>query len=72
MNLVVRRGRMQGFIVMDFAARFPEAVQQLSKWVAEGRIAHLVDVQKGFENAPRTFQRLFRGESFGKQLLELV
>jgi NADPH-dependent curcumin reductase CurA len=72
MNLVVRRGRMQGFIVMDFAARFPEAVQQLSKWVAAGRIAHRVDVQKGFENAPRTFQRLFRGENFGKQLLQLA
>jgi len=72
MNLVVRRGRMEGFIVIDYAARFPEATQQLSRWVAEGRIAHRVDVQKGFENAPRTFQRLFRGENFGKQLLELA
>lgn len=71
MNLVTRRGRMEGFIVIDYAARFPEATQQLSKWVAEGRIAHRVDVQKGFENAPRTFQRLFRGENFGKQLLAL-
>jgi NADPH-dependent curcumin reductase CurA len=62
---------MEGFIVIDYAARFPEATQQLSKWVAEGRIAHRVDVQKGFENAPRTFQRLFRGENFGKQLLEI-
>jgi NADPH-dependent curcumin reductase CurA len=72
MNLVVRRGRMQGFIVMDYVPRFAEAIQQLSKWVGEGRIAHRVDVQKGFENAPRTFQRLFRGENFGKQLLELT
>ncbi len=71
MNLVVRRGRMEGFIVLDYVARFPEATGQLSKWVAEGRIAHRVDVQKGFENAPRTFLRLFRGENFGKQLLEL-
>jgi NADPH-dependent curcumin reductase CurA len=71
MNLVVRRGRMEGFIVIDHAARFPEATQQLSKWIAEGRIANRVDVQKGFENAPRTFQRLFRGENFGKQLLDL-
>ena len=72
MNLVVRRGRMEGFIVIDYAPRFPEATQQLSKWVAEGRIPHRVDVQKGFENAPRTFQRLFRGENFGKQLLEVA
>ncbi len=71
MNLVIRRARMEGFIVIDFAARFPEATRELAKWVAEGRIAHRVDVQKGFENAPRAFQRLFRGENLGKQLLQL-
>jgi hypothetical protein len=72
MNLVIRRARMEGFIVLDYAARFDEARGELSKWVAEGRIAHRVDVQKGFENAPRTFLRLFRGENLGKQLLELA
>jgi NADPH-dependent curcumin reductase CurA len=72
MNLVVRRARMEGFIVIDYAARFGEATAKLSQWVAEGRIANRVDVQKGFENAPRTFQRLFRGENFGKQLLDLA
>jgi len=71
MNLVVRRARMEGFIVIDYVARFPEAMAKLAQWVAEGQIANRVDVQKGFENAPRTFQRLFRGENFGKQLLEL-
>jgi NADPH-dependent curcumin reductase CurA len=71
MNLVVRRGRMEGFIVIDYAARFGEAAQRLGKWVAEGRLAYRVDVAKGFENAPRTFQRLFRGENLGKQLLRL-
>jgi hypothetical protein len=72
MNLVIRRGRMEGFIVIDYAARFPEATAALAKWVAEGRIAYRVDVQKGIENAPRAFQRLFRGENFGKQLLQLA
>jgi hypothetical protein len=71
MNLVVRRGRMEGFIVIDYAARFGEAAQRLAKWVAEGRLAYRVDVAKGFENAPRAFQRLFRGENFGKQLLRI-
>jgi hypothetical protein len=72
MNLVIRRGRMEGFIVIDYAARFGEARQELARWVAEGRIAHRVDVQKGFENAPHAFQRLFRGDNLGKQLLQLA
>ena len=71
MNLVLRRARMEGFIVLDYAARFPEATAALAKEVAAGRIAHRVDVQKGIENAPRTFRRLFRGENLGKQLLQL-
>ena len=71
MNLVLRRARMEGFIVLDYAARFPEATAALAKEVAAGRLAHRVDVQKGIENAPRTFRRLFAGENFGKQLLQL-
>jgi len=71
MNLVVRRARMEGFIVIDYAARFPEATATLTREVAAGRLAHRVDVQKGIENAPRTFRRLFAGENLGKQLLQL-
>ena len=46
MNLVIRRGRMEGFIVIDYAARFGEAAQELAGWVAAGKIAHKEDVQQ--------------------------
>jgi NADPH-dependent curcumin reductase CurA len=71
MNLVIQRARMEGFIVVDYLPRFGEALAELSKWVAEGRIAYQVDVQKGIENAPKTFLRLFTGANRGKQVLEL-
>jgi NADPH-dependent curcumin reductase CurA len=70
-RLVAQRGRMEGFIVIDFLPRAGEAIEQLAAWVAEGRIAWKVDVQKGFENAPETLLRLYSGANFGKQLLEL-
>jgi len=72
MNVVIQRARMEGFIVIDYAPRFAEAAQQLARWVEEGKIVHQEDVQKGIENAPRTFQRLFRGENTGKQLLQVA
>jgi len=72
MNLVIRRARMEGFIVIDYQARFGEGASQLAEWVGEGRIAHREDVQEGIENAPKTFLRLFRGENLGKQLLKLA
>jgi NADPH-dependent curcumin reductase CurA len=70
-ELTIKSARMQGFIVLDYLRRFPEAQEKLLAWVAEGKIAWKVDVQHGFETAPRTFLRLFRGENFGKQLLEI-
>ncbi|MGH0033678.1 MAG: NADP-dependent oxidoreductase [Myxococcota bacterium] len=69
-NIMIQRAKMQGFVVLDYAARFGEATEALSRWVADGRIAWEVDVQHGFENAPGTLRRLYTGANFGKQLLE--
>jgi len=71
MNLVIQRGRMEGFIVIDYAARFGEAIAKLSEWVQSGAIVHQEDVQRGLEHAPRTLLRLFTGANTGKQLLQL-
>jgi hypothetical protein len=70
-RIVAQRGRMQGFVIIDYFPRFDEAVADLEKWVADGSIAWRVDMQKGFENAPETLLRLYSGANFGKQLLEL-
>lgn len=69
--LTQQRARMEGFVVLDFLARAPQAVADLAAWVADGSIAWEADVQHGFENAPATLRRLFTGQNFGKQLLEL-
>ena len=71
MNLVIQRARMEGFIVLDYIARFPEATEKLREWVSAGRIRHYEDVQEGIENALSSFLRLFRGQNTGKQLLHL-
>jgi NADPH-dependent curcumin reductase CurA len=72
LNLLTRRGRMEGFIALDYMKRAPEAVAALAGWVASGELIDRVDVQVGLENAPRTLARLFRGENEGKQLLEIA
>jgi NADPH-dependent curcumin reductase CurA len=72
LNLLLKRGRMEGFIILDYVARAPEAVMQLFTWVSEGKIVDRVDVQHGLENAPRALMRLFRGENEGKQLVKIA
>ena len=71
MSLVIMRAKMEGFIVLDYLDRFPEAISSLSKWVQEGKIIYLEDIQEGIENAPDTLVRLFTGQNFGKQLLKI-
>ena len=70
-NLVFRRASMAGFIVLDWAAEFPDIRKRLEAFVADGRLAYREDIQHGFENAPATLQRLFVGANRGKQMLEI-
>ncbi|HEY3358021.1 MAG TPA: NADP-dependent oxidoreductase [Polyangia bacterium] len=72
LNLLVTRSRMEGFIVFDYAGRFPDALQELSAWVQAGEIRHEEDVQIGLEHAPATLRRLFEGLNRGKQILQVA
>ena len=69
--LVVKRGRMEGFLVLDYLARAGEAVAALSGWLREGRLKDRVDVVHGLENAPAALLRVFEGKNQGKQLVRL-
>ncbi len=72
MNLVVQRARMEGFIILDYFPRFPEAVPKLTEWAKSGAIVHQEDIQRGLENAPKTLRRLFTGANTGKQILQVA
>jgi NADPH-dependent curcumin reductase CurA len=72
LNLVSKRGRMEGFLVFDYMPRAAEAIGGLSGWVKAGELKYRVDVQHGLENAPATLRRLFEGLNEGKQLLRVA
>jgi NADPH-dependent curcumin reductase CurA len=72
LSLLVQRGRMEGFIVLDYLPRAAEAVAALSGWLREGKLVDRVDVQHGLENAPAALARVFTGENAGKQLLRIA
>ncbi len=72
LRLLVQRGRMEGFVVIDYLDRAPEAIAQLRQWLLEGKLKDRVDVQRGLENAPAVVARLFAGQNQGKQLLSIA
>ncbi len=70
-NVLVRRARIQGFIVLDYEDRFPEAFGPLARWMAEGRLKYRTDIVEGLEQAPTAVNRLFTGGNTGKLLVRV-
>lgn len=71
-QLLRRRITMRGFIVFDdFGHLYPEFAQQVGAWVRAGQIKYREEVISGFEQAPRAFIGLLRGEAFGKRVVHL-
>jgi NADPH-dependent curcumin reductase CurA len=69
--LIVFRARLEGFLISDYAHRFPEGLQRLGGWLADGRLRYREDVTEGLENAPAAFMGMLRGENRGKALVKL-
>jgi NADPH-dependent curcumin reductase CurA len=69
--VVTKRLRIQGYIISDHYAGFPEFLTQAREWVREGRLRYRETVIDGIENAPRAFLGLLRGENIGKMLVKV-
>ena len=72
LSLLVRRARMEGFIIFDYMPRADEAMAELAPWVLEGRIRYREDVRDGLEAAPEALRDLFEGRNRGKLLVKIA
>ncbi len=67
--LIVRRGRMEGFIVLDYFDRINEAIGELTMMLLNGQLAHREHYVHGLEKAPDALNLLFTGGNHGKTLV---
>ncbi len=70
--LLTQRLRIQGFIVSEHMALWPEALAELGMLVATGKLKYRESVVQGIAAAPQAFLGLLKGKNFGKQLVKLV
>ena len=70
--IVVKRLRMEGFIVMDFADQDEEAERELRGWLAGGDLVVEEDIVEGLENAPRALVGLLAGDNRGKRMVRVA
>ena len=71
-HLLVKRARMQGFVVLDYKSRYREALSALAAWVRSSEIRYREDILDGIEHAPGSIAGLYRGENLGKRLIRLA
>ncbi len=66
LQLIIKRARMEGFLILDYLDRFPAAQLEMAGWVMEGRIHHREHVVEGLDRAGEALNLLFSGGNTGK------
>lgn len=70
-HLLVKRARMEGFVVFDHMDRWDEAVTRLAAWIREGRLTYAEDVLDGLDACPDALAGIYRGDNLGKRIIRL-
>ena len=70
-HILVKRARMEGFLVLDHLDRMEEVAAEMAGWLREGRLAYREDVTNGLESAPEALVSLLKGENTGKVLIRV-
>lgn len=70
--ILVKKARLQGFIISDHYDVYPEFLAEVGPWAAEGKVTVREDVAEGLENAPAAFMGLLEGRNFGKLVVHVA
>jgi NADPH-dependent curcumin reductase len=70
-NILVRRLRVEGFIILDYVSRFMEAATQLGQWKMFGKLRDRETIVEGLEKAPQAINMLFTGGNIGKLIVKV-
>ena len=69
--LIKKSALMQGFIVSNYAEKFPEGMKRLSQWMKEGKLTYSETIVEGFDSIPQAFIDLFDGKNKGKMIIKI-
>ncbi|WP_263078040.1 NADP-dependent oxidoreductase [Endozoicomonas sp. Mp262] len=70
-QIIIKKLRIEGFIVFEHWDGYPAFVQQMSQWIEQEKISWKETVYHGIEQAPEAFIGLFLGKNTGKMLVKL-
>jgi hypothetical protein len=71
-QLLVKRARMQGFVILDHRDHYAAARADLAEWVRRGLIQYEEELLDGIGHAPDAIAGLYRGENLGRRLIRVI
>ena len=71
-QIIMKKLKIEGFIVFEHWAHYPEFAKQMGQWLAEGKVTAEQTVYEGLSNAPDAFIGLFEGKNRGKMVVKLA
>ncbi|OKH43486.1 NADP-dependent oxidoreductase [Calothrix sp. HK-06] len=69
--ILMKRARVQGFIVSDYRDRWHEAVNDIKQWMLEGKIKQEFEIIEGLEKVPQAILKLFNADKIGKLIVKI-
>lgn len=71
-QIIMKKLKIEGFIVFEHWAHYPEFAKQMGQWLVEGKVTAEQTVYEGLSNAPEAFIGLFEGKNRGKMIVKLT
>ena len=71
-TLVAFQLKIEGFLVWRWMhqGRWDEGLEQMTRWVEDGKIKNIETVKEGFENLPAAFIGMLEGQNTGKMIVK--
>ncbi|PKI75009.1 hypothetical protein CRG98_004781 [Punica granatum] len=71
-QIVVKRIRMEGFVVVEYSPQYPEYLGMVLPQIREGKIVYVEDIAEGIKSGPAALIELFFGKNVGKQVVAVA
>ena len=71
-NSIMKRLKIEGFVILDHAADFPRMQSYLAQWLRDGQLKFRLNCQQGLEKAPEALRSLYTGDNDGKVMVQIA
>ncbi|KAG0164796.1 hypothetical protein DFQ28_009639 [Apophysomyces sp. BC1034] len=72
MNIVTKRLKIQGFVVLDYPEMKEDFTKQVTEWLQQGKVKYRETVAEGIEQTPQALIDVLKGKNFGKQVVKVA